>query len=194
MRLTPRFLLSAAAPLAALPGRAVAEGMPQLHFNDPYVQGQVLWGAIIFFIFYLLLSRSALPRVANVLKARDQRIKSDLDLARRAKQDADKAQKELHEARDKAFDDAHAIIQEIRDTAKKNIQHEVSETLARLNTEIRDAETRIAQSRTKALNHVSGIATNTATTLIERLIGKADHHSVASAIERAHTAGGEHVS
>ncbi|MCX5614479.1 F0F1 ATP synthase subunit B family protein [Bombella saccharophila] len=193
MRLTPRFLLSAAAPLAALPGRAVAEGMPQLHFNDPYVQGQVVWGAIIFFIFYLLLSRSALPRVANVLKARDQRIKSDLDLARRAKQNADQAQHELCEARDKAFDDAHAIIQEIRDSAKKNIQQQVHETMARLNAEIQNAESRIALSRSKALSHVNEIATSTATALVEHLVGKADHQTIASAVERAHVTGDDHV-
>lgn len=39
---TPRLFLFAA-PLAAVPGRAVAAGMPQLNFHDPLLIGQVVW-------------------------------------------------------------------------------------------------------------------------------------------------------
>lgn len=194
MRLTPRFLLSAAAPLAALPGRAVAEGMPQLHFKDPLLQGQVVWGAIIFFVFYLLLSRSALPRVADVIKTREARVQSDLDLARRARKDADQAQKELCEARDAAAENARATIQSIRDTAKESIRVQAEETAARLEAEIHNAEAQIALSRNNALSHINEIAASTAVTLAERLVGTADQQALAAAVERAHAAGADHVS
>ncbi|MCX5616387.1 hypothetical protein NQF87_05290 [Bombella sp. TMW 2.2559] len=194
MRLTPRFLLSAAAPLAALPGRAVAEGMPQLHFKDPLLQGQVVWGAIIFIIFYLLLSRSALPRVADVIKARETRIQSDLDLARRARKDADQAQKELCEAREKASEDANATIQSIRETTRDAIRVQAEETAARLEAEIKNAEAQIILSRNNALNSINEVASSTAVTLAERLIGTADQKAIAAAVERAHAAGAEHVS
>lgn len=194
MRLTPRFLLSAAAPLAALPGRAVAEGMPQLHFKDPLLQGQVVWGAIIFIIFYLLLSRSALPRVADVIKARETRIQSDLDLARRARKDADQAQKELCEAREKASEDANATIQSIRETTRDAIRVQAEETAARLEAEIKNAEAQIILSRNNALSSINEVASSTAVTLAERLIGTADQKAIAAAVERAHAAGAEHVS
>ncbi len=194
MRLTPRFLLSAAAPLAALPGRAVAEGMPQLHFKDPLLQGQVVWGALIFIIFYLLLSRSALPRVASVLKARETRIQSDLDLARRARKDADQAQKELFEAREKASEDANATIQNIRETTKEAIRVQAEETAARLEAEIKNAESQIALSRNNALSSINEIASSTAMTLAERLVGTADQQAVTAAIEHARAAGADHVS
>ena len=194
MRLTPRFLLSAAAPLAALPGQAVAEGMPQLHFKDPLLQGQVVWGALIFIIFYLLLSRSALPRVADVIKARETRIQSDLDLARRARKDADQAQKELCEAREKASEDAKATIQSIRETTREAIRVQAEETAARLEAEIKSAESQIALSRNNALSNINEIASSTAMTLAERLIGTADEKAIAAAVEQAHAAGAEHVS
>ncbi|MCL1513999.1 hypothetical protein DTJ15_07265 [Parasaccharibacter sp. TMW 2.1891] len=188
MRLTPRFLLSAAAPLAALPGRAVAEGMPQLHFKDPLLQGQVVWGAIIFIVFYLLLSRSALPKVADVIKAREVRVRNDLDVARRARKDADQAQKELCEAREKAMEEARATIQGIRDTAKEKIRVQAEETAARLEAEIKKAEAQIALSRSNALGSINEIASSTATVLTERLVGTADQRAIAAAVEHAHAA------
>ncbi len=188
MRLTPRFLLSAAAPLAALPGRAVAEGMPQLHFKDPLLQGQVVWGALIFIVFYLLLSRSALPKVADVIKAREVRVRNDLDVARRARKDADQAQKELCEAREKAAEEASATIQSIRDAAKENIRARTEETAARLEAEIKEAEAHIALSRNNALAQINEIASSTAVTLTERLIGTADQQVITAAVEHAHAA------
>ncbi|MXV45109.1 hypothetical protein GS501_08675 [Saccharibacter sp. 17.LH.SD] len=184
MRLTPRFLLSAA-PLAALPGRAVAEGMPQLHFGDPLLQGQVVWGAIIFIIFYVILSRSALPRVASVLEKRQERIQGDLALARKAKQAADQAQHELLEARNDAAERARVDIQKIRDMAKADAQSQTEATATRLEAEIRQAEKEIVAARDNALSHLSEIASSTATSLTERLLGHANDEMVSNAVERA---------
>ena len=60
-------------PLAAfllLPSLAIAEGMPQLDFANPLTTWQVIWGAIIFILFYLLVSRWGLPQVGSVLEMR----------------------------------------------------------------------------------------------------------------------------
>lgn len=184
MRLTPRFLLSAA-PLAALPGRAVAEGMPQLHFGDPLLQGQVVWGALIFIIFYFILSRSALPRVARVIEKRDARIKKDLDLARQSKKEADRAHQELLDAKEKAAESARADIQKIRDQAKAEADAQSAETTSRLDQEIRAAEKEITKARSDALSHLTDIASATTATLTERLLGHYDGDAVTKAVERA---------
>lgn len=185
MRLTPRFLLSAAAPFAALPGRAVAEGMPQLHFGDPLLQGQVVWGAIIFFIFYLILSRSALPRVGKVLEKRDKRIQQDLTLARQSKAQADRAHQELLSAKEKASESARAEIQNIRATAKAEAQALTEQTTSRLESEIRDAEARIMEARTNAFSHLTDIASSTTASLTERFLGQYDSDAIAKAVQRA---------
>lgn len=184
MRLTPRFLLSAA-PLAALPGRAVAAGMPQLHFGDPLLQGQVVWGALIFIVFYFILSRSALPRVAKVIEKRTERIQKDLDLARKSKEDADRAHQELLDAKKKAADSARADIHAIRETAKAEAEAQTAATASRLEEEIRTAEKEIAQSRSEALSHLTDIASETTASLTERLLGHYDSEAVAKAVERA---------
>ena len=70
--------------LAALllpPAAARAEGMPQLDFANPLTTSQVVWGAIIFALLYVLLSRIGLPKVGAVLEERARHIAADLETA-----------------------------------------------------------------------------------------------------------------
>ncbi|HLJ06213.1 MAG TPA: F0F1 ATP synthase subunit B', partial [Acetobacteraceae bacterium] len=85
-----------------LPAAAHAEGMPQLDFANPLTTSQVVWGAIIFIVLYILASRFALPQVASVLEERASHIARDLTGAQQAKTEADKAVAEVSEATAKA--------------------------------------------------------------------------------------------
>ncbi|MDF7673327.1 hypothetical protein PT277_00415 [Acetobacteraceae bacterium ESL0709] len=183
MRLTPRFLLSAAS-LAALPGRALAAGMPQLDFKNPLLQGQVVWGALIFIGFYIILSRSALPKVEQVIKARVTRIQNDLDLARAAKKAADQARQELMDARQKAMDHAHANILTIQEAAKAATEAQLSATVQRLEAEIRESELNIRLAHDKANESLSEIASDTASSLLLQVIGRDGKEAVQKAVKR----------
>jgi F-type H+-transporting ATPase subunit b len=61
--------------------------MPQLQPAD--FAPQLIWLAIVFTLFYLALSRGALPRIERVLANRKTKIESDLEGARQAQQHAD---------------------------------------------------------------------------------------------------------
>ena len=56
----------AATALFLLPSLAMAEGMPQLDFANPLTTWQVVWGAIIFVLFYLAVSRWGLPMITHI--------------------------------------------------------------------------------------------------------------------------------
>ena len=55
--------------------------MPQLDFANPLTTSQVVWGAIIFAVLYVLLSRIGLPKVGAVIEERARHIASDLETA-----------------------------------------------------------------------------------------------------------------
>ncbi|OAG78570.1 ATP synthase B' chain [Acetobacter malorum] len=169
----------------AAPG-AYAAGMPQLDFHNPLVTGQVIWGAVIFLGFYLVLSQVMLPRVGRVLEDRSKRISGDLDVARSAKQDADKAVAELQQARKDAMAEAQANLQKTLDAEQQAADQKLAEINARLSAEIADAEKRIAAEKAQAFGTLKEIAADTTQALVSRLTGVApDAQLVAQKVDGA---------
>ncbi|WP_025841940.1 F0F1 ATP synthase subunit B family protein [Asaia platycodi] len=185
MRLPSRNLaapLAIALALGAVPGRAWAAGMPQLDFANPLLIGQVVWGAVIFAVFYVILSRSALPRIEGVLTHRRNRIEGDLDIARRARDDADRAVDELRRARHDAAAQAQANIDRVVHEARMAAEAQTHEMNHRLLADIVEAEKRIASARKEALASLPGVAADTAQSLIDKLLRPA---GIETAVSRA---------
>jgi F-type H+-transporting ATPase subunit b len=153
-------------------------------FDPSHYPSQLLWLAIIFGLFYLFLKRVALPRVGSILEVRSQRIAHDLDQAARLKAEADAAvaayEQELAEARAKA----NAIGQAANNAAKAEAETKRKEVEAKLENKLAKAEARIAKIKSAALADVSAIAADTATAIVERLIGgKVDKATVDAAVK-----------
>jgi F-type H+-transporting ATPase subunit b len=176
-----------AATLAALPGLALAEGMPQLDFANPLTTYQVIWGAVIFVVLYILASRSALPRVAVVLEERAKRIAGDLETAKDAKARADAGIAAAAQATATARSEAQAAINAALSSAKEAAGARAAEETARLDQQLKEAEGQIAAARAAALEAMPTVATETAVTLITRLTGVAPemgrlHDAIAAAM------------
>ena len=173
-----------AAALLLLPTAAfAAEGMPQLDFANKLTTAQVVWGAIIFVVLYLLLSRWALPQVGAVLATREATISADLDTARAAKAKADAAIVELTDATQRARAEAQASIANAIDQAKQAAAAQSATANAKLEAQIAAAEQSIGVARTAAMGALREVATDTANTVINRLIGFApDSARVDSAV------------
>ncbi len=168
-----KLILVLAAGLLALPAAAMAAGMPQLDFNSPLTVSQVVWGAIIFGVLYLMLSRAALPRVASVLHERAGKISLDLEGAHAAKARADAGMTEAREATARARAEAQAAVTAAVNEAKQAAAAQ-SETLnARLEQRLHESEAQIAQARASAMGAIRQVATETASTVITRLTGAA---------------------
>ncbi len=65
-----------------------ADKFPAL--NPEYFAPQLIWLAIVFTLFYLALSRFALPGIERVIAARKSKIEGDLHGAREAQKHADR--------------------------------------------------------------------------------------------------------
>jgi F-type H+-transporting ATPase subunit b len=172
MRRSPAILASLGACLGLLlPTAAMAEGMPQLDFANPLTTDQLIWGAVIFIVFYLLASRSALPLVGSVLQERANHIARDLNNAHQAKLASDKAAEEAAAAAAKARAEAQAAINAALDKAKAEAAQQAAVLNERLERQLAEAETQIAAARAAAMGALRQVATDTAATVIARLTG-----------------------
>ena len=169
MKLTHRIVLAAC--LLTLPVTARAAGMPQLDFSTWLTVSQVVWGAIIFVVLYIMLSKTGLPMVASVLEERAARIAKDLDEARAAKTNADAGMAEADQAPAKARAEAQAAINAALDDAKKAAAAQAEALNARLEKQLQEAEAQIAQARASAMTALRQVATETAATVVARLTG-----------------------
>ena len=100
--------------------------MPQLEVST-YVS-QIFWLIVTFSLLYYLLSRKALPRVAEVLEARADRIRADLDEAQRLKKEAE---------------DALGRYEQVVAEAQGKAQAQVAETQAKLKAEAEEAQAKL---------------------------------------------------
>jgi F-type H+-transporting ATPase subunit b len=173
MKLFGRIIPLVGAGLLMLPAAAMAKGMPQLDFSTPLTISQVVWGAIIFIVLYIMLSRNGLPLVASVLEERAGKIAKDLDEARAAKASADAGMTEAEQATAKARAEAQAAINAALDEAKKAAAAQAEMLNARLDKQLQDAEAQIAQARAAAMSALRQVATETAATVVTRLTGTA---------------------
>jgi F-type H+-transporting ATPase subunit b len=154
-----------------LPSVAMAEGMPQLDFKSPLTISQVVWGAIIFLVLYIMLSRTGLPAVASVLDERAATISKDLDEARAAKAGADAGMTEAEQATAKARADSQAAISAALEEAKTAAVRQTEALNARLEKQLQDAEAQISQARASAMTALRQVATETTSTVVARLTG-----------------------
>jgi F-type H+-transporting ATPase subunit b len=191
MKMFGRIVLILGAGLLMMPSAAMAKGMPQLDFTTPLTISQVVWGAIIFVVLYILLSRTGLPMVASVLEERAAKISKDLDEARAAKASADAGMMEADQATARARADSQAAINAALEEAKKAAAAQAETLNARLEKQLQDSEAQIGQARASAMRALRQVATETAATVVTRLTGTApDAGRLESAIGSALAARG----
>lgn len=182
---------TAADPGAAAQGGAEhgGGGLPQL--NPDYFTPQLVWLAITFGALYILMSRVALPRVAEVLEERQERIADDLDRAETLRREADK----VTAAYEKALADARTQAQQVIAQTVADVNAANSARLAEISAEIaartKAAEERIAAARQAAIANVRDVAAELAQQMAAKVAGvEVDKRTAESAIAAVTGEGG----
>lgn len=158
--------------------------MPQ--FWAEYFTPQLVWLAITFVVLYLLMAKVALPRVADVLESRQDRIANDLDQAQQLRQQAEKVMAQYEAALAEARLEAQGMLAEVAAEAKAKAEQRNAEVAERLHREGSAAAERIATAKAGALAELRGAATEIAQAAAERLIGaEVPADDVAQAVEQA---------
>ncbi len=142
-------------------------------FNPETFASQFVWLAIFFIALYVIISRVAIPRIGGIVEARQTRIAGDIAEANSLKDRSDAAlaayEKSLADARGRA----QALANETRDRLHAEAEKTRHALEAELNSKLTAAEETIAATKTAAMANVQSIAVDTASAIVERLIGAA---------------------
>jgi F-type H+-transporting ATPase subunit b len=158
-------------------------------FNPETFASQLVWLAIFFVALYLLIGRVAIPRIGGIIAARHARVADDLAEANSLKDQSDAAlaayEKSLADARGRA----QALANETRDRLNAETDKTRHALEAELNAKLAKAEETIAATKSAAMANVQSIAVDTASAIVERLIGTAPSQAavqgaVADALKR----------
>jgi F-type H+-transporting ATPase subunit b len=140
-------------------------------FNKETFSSQLIWLAIAFGALYVILSRSALPRVGEVIDERRDRIVRDLDAAERLKGETEKALSGYEQALADAKSKAGAIAKDAQGKLAGEIDRERAGVETTVAAKLAEAETRITAMKSKALAQVNDIAADTAGAIVAQLGG-----------------------
>lgn len=144
-------------------------GLPQL--DATAFAPQLVWLGITFVALYLLMSKVALPKVAEVLEERQERITNDLDRAG----DLRKESSVVMEGYEKALSDARAHAQSVMAATAADISSVSAGRQAQFNTDLaaktRATEERINEAKETALASVRSVAAEIAQQTAEKLAG-----------------------
>ena len=160
--------------------------MPQLEVST-YIS-QVFWLIICFGFLYYLLSKRALPRVADILEARADRIRSDLDEAQRLKKEAEDALARYEQVVAEAQSKAQAAVADTQAKLQASAAKEQAKLDEKLAKQVTEAEARIAKARADALQDLDEAALTTAQAAAERIAGikvtKTDAKAALGAVQK----------
>lgn len=155
------------APDAAHGGQA--GGLPQL--NPATFPTQIFWLAATFIGLYYLMSKKALPRVAEVLEERQARISRDLAKAASLKEEAEAVLAQVEKSLANARTEAQTLIGQAASEIEANNQARQAKLNAEIAERLRSAEANIAAAKEQALANVRSAAADIARDVAGRLAG-----------------------
>lgn len=173
---------SLASPALAAGGESAHRFPP---FDSSTFAGQLFWLAITFGALYMLMSRVALPRIGSIIEDRRATIDAALRDASQAQTEAEAQATALEQAMAKARANAQSIATEARDKSSREIEATRVGVEKDLSAKLQAAEARIAETKTKAMANVEGIAEGAVSAIIEQLGGKSTSAAIAKAIADA---------
>jgi F-type H+-transporting ATPase subunit b len=144
-------------------------GMPQLQPND--FAPQLFWLAITFALLYIALSRFALPRIEKVLGQRSTRIGGDLDNARRAQQESEKAMQRYEAEIAAAKTKGQAALR----AQREKLEAELAEKRGHLDRQVADknadTEKRVRSLLERAENDMESMTSGVVNDIVKRFAG-----------------------
>ena len=122
--------------------------LPQLDLET--YASQIFWLIVSFIVLYFLVAKIAMPRIAEVLEGRQERIEDDLDKAETLKKEAYLVRVEYEKALSSAREEAHEATRRAQEEIAKHGAEVEALANQKVANMLKDAENRIEAARAEA--------------------------------------------
>ncbi|HZV22035.1 MAG TPA: hypothetical protein VE986_10885 [Hyphomicrobiales bacterium] len=158
--------------------------MPQLQPEN--FAPQLFWLAITFSLLYLALSFLALPRVERVLGQRRSRIEGDMDSARRAQRDSQKAMERYEAEIGAAKAEGQAVLRARREALEAELAKRRAELDRQIAEKNAETEKRVHGFLERAAGEMEAMTSGVVSDIVKRFAGiDVSESEVRAALQRS---------
>ena len=141
--------------------------MPQLDFS--VFPSQFFWLLINFVLMLFIMSKFIIPKTAEMINLRKEKIDGDLEKAAEIKQKVEVMVEKYNKALKDANSKASKSLQKTKDELNETILRRQEDLTARLNLEIEAGEEKIANSKARALQKIEEVSAELAVDILNKL-------------------------
>lgn len=134
--------------------------------------GNILVASGAFVILLLLIKKFAWGNITAIFEKRAKKISDDIDEAERARNSAQKLEKEREQKLLSSRQEAQSIIQTAKDSASKSRQNILAEAESEAQRKKQQANQDIAQSKSEALANVKDDVADLSLQIASKILGK----------------------
>lgn len=143
-----------------------ASGLPQL---DPtYFASQLFWLAICGILLYSVLSRLALPRIAQLKEERDHFVQDHLKQATELRSKAETAKVNYELALREAENKAKAVIVQATEQIRQKHDDALNTAMENIHKDIQHAEARLQEQKQAIMQTIDQQAAELATEILQK--------------------------
>lgn len=141
--------------------------MPQL---DPtWYVSQLFWLCICFFILLFFMANFIVPRIADILNRRQNKIDEYLDKAAETKRLAEESLAKYNLALSNATKEANEALEVTKKELEAEITSKQNQLAQRLRKKVSEGEAKINQSKADTLDKVRDISADLATEIVKKI-------------------------
>lgn len=141
--------------------------MPQLEIQS--YPSQIFWLIVCFFSMYFIMAQIIIPKIADIMEQRRQKIDSALEKAMTIKQQAEKSLQKYEDALAKATAEAEKSLNKTQDELNRMVAEKQAELEKELKAKIEAGEEQIRQSKEAALKEVKTTSEKLALEVTQKL-------------------------
>ena len=142
-------------------------GLPQ--FNPEYFPTQLFWLLLCFTFLYFLVHYIGLPRVAEIIEKREDRIAYDLDRVQELKNETDLLTRKIQHNLEQAQEQAQHILHDMAERVNKQRLEHLQLLENKIQNRLLESEQRIQEEKQIALSQTEDIAATLTVILIQTL-------------------------